>query len=98
MLEPLSKKYGVYAYTIDRYTNAAVNIMTDLIAVILPLPALNKLTLPTQQKASLLLVFGLGLVCAYFYTYLRVSTDTRKGMYNIAPTTDLPLSHRCVGG
>ena len=44
------------------YTNAAVNIVTDLVVFTLPLPLLGSLKLPTKQKAVLLGVFCLGFL------------------------------------
>ncbi|OOG00202.1 hypothetical protein ASPCADRAFT_127073 [Aspergillus carbonarius ITEM 5010] len=45
--------------------NAGLQITTDLILVILPLPILARLRLPKRQKAALLIIFALGFfVCA----------------------------------
>ncbi|RAL02894.1 uncharacterized protein BO80DRAFT_402628 [Aspergillus ibericus CBS 121593] len=45
--------------------NAGLQISTDLILVILPLPILASLRLPKRQKAALLVIFALGFfVCA----------------------------------
>ncbi|CZR68051.1 related to integral membrane protein [Phialocephala subalpina] len=55
---------SVKATCIDRlavwYTNASVNIVTDMVVFTLPLPVLGSLKLPTRQKAVLLGVFCLG--------------------------------------
>jgi hypothetical protein len=42
------------------FTNASLNIVTDFAIVILPMPVLKNLNLPTRQKRSLMLVFTLG--------------------------------------
>lgn len=42
------------------FLNASLNIVTDAIIFILPLPALQKLQLPTRQKYGLMGVFALG--------------------------------------
>ncbi|KAF7590740.1 hypothetical protein BBP40_002478 [Aspergillus hancockii] len=45
--------------------NAALQIVTDMIIVILPMPLLTKLQLPKRQKIALIIVFALGtFVCA----------------------------------
>ncbi|KAF1996954.1 hypothetical protein P154DRAFT_497567 [Amniculicola lignicola CBS 123094] len=46
------------------FTNAALNIATDLMIFMLPIPVIKGLNLPTRQKAALLGVFILGFfVC-----------------------------------
>lgn len=52
------------------YTNAAINIVTDLVVFTLPLPVLGSLKLPTKQKAVLLGVFCLGFLYVYPTTFL----------------------------
>lgn len=44
------------------FTNATLNIFTDLIVLILPLPILPKIKQPRQQKISIYLIFGLGFL------------------------------------
>jgi hypothetical protein len=39
-----------------------LNVVTDVVIFILPLPLLQKLTLPTSQKMALIGVFSLGLL------------------------------------
>ena len=41
------------------FTNAAVNIATDIAIVILPIPSIRGLNLPSRQKKALMVVFGL---------------------------------------
>ncbi|KAJ5594149.1 uncharacterized protein N7459_000357 [Penicillium hispanicum] len=43
------------------FSNAAMQILTDIIILILPMPLLSKLQLPTRQKAGVMLVFGVGI-------------------------------------
>jgi hypothetical protein len=43
-----------------RFTNAGVNIVTDILVAILPLPFLNQLQLPKRQRIALMVVFALG--------------------------------------
>ncbi|RMY78999.1 hypothetical protein D0863_00312 [Hortaea werneckii] len=42
------------------FTNAALNIVTDIATVVIPLPVLKGLQLPKRQKIALMIVFGLG--------------------------------------
>jgi hypothetical protein len=46
--------------TVMWYTNVAGNIATDLIVIILPIPAIVKLNLPNRQKWYLVGIFILG--------------------------------------
>ncbi|CEJ57260.1 hypothetical protein PMG11_05960 [Penicillium brasilianum] len=43
------------------YANAAMQIFTDLVILILPMPLLSKLHLPRRQKVGTMLVFGVGI-------------------------------------
>ncbi|KAJ5820143.1 hypothetical protein N7474_005734 [Penicillium riverlandense] len=43
------------------FTNAGIQILTDLVILVLPMPLISKLQLPTRQKAGIMLVFGLGV-------------------------------------
>jgi hypothetical protein len=42
------------------FFNAAVNIVTDLTILILPMPVLSTLRLPLKQKVGLMFIFALG--------------------------------------
>ena len=42
------------------FFNAALNILTDIIILVLPMPVLSSLRLPTKQKVGLMFVFALG--------------------------------------
>ncbi|CAI7660172.1 hypothetical protein N7533_001066 [Penicillium manginii] len=44
------------------FTNAAIQIMTDIIILILPMPIVSKLRLPKRQRAGIMIVFGVGVV------------------------------------
>ncbi|KAJ5153320.1 uncharacterized protein N7482_009798 [Penicillium canariense] len=44
------------------YSNAAMQIVTDIVILILPMPLLSKLQLPRRQKVGVMLVFGLGII------------------------------------
>lgn len=41
-------------------STAIVNLLIDVIIVVLPLPVLGSLHLPTSRKASLIVIFSLG--------------------------------------
>lgn len=43
--------------------NAALNILTDFLIVMLPIPAIMTLQLPIKQKIGVSLIFALGLLC-----------------------------------
>ncbi|KAF3390266.1 hypothetical protein F1880_009230 [Penicillium rolfsii] len=43
------------------YVNAALQIFTDVVILILPMPLLWKLHLPRKQKVGMMLVFGVGI-------------------------------------
>ncbi|KAJ5652021.1 hypothetical protein N7507_009447 [Penicillium longicatenatum] len=43
------------------YSNAAMQIFSDIVIMILPMPLLYKLQLPRQQKIGIMLVFGVGI-------------------------------------
>lgn len=42
------------------FSNASMHITTDLVILIIPIPALAKLDLPKRQKIALITVFALG--------------------------------------
>ena len=42
------------------FFNAAMNILTDVIILILPMPVLSALKLPSKQKIGLILIFAVG--------------------------------------
>lgn len=44
------------------FSNAAIQILTDIIILLLPMPLLSKLHLPPKQKAGIIFVFCVGIV------------------------------------
>jgi hypothetical protein len=44
------------------FTNAGIQIATDLIILVLPMPLLWKLQMPRRQKWGIMLVFSLGIL------------------------------------
>ena len=42
------------------FTNAGINIASDFVIILLPMPVLSKLNLPRPQKRALIVVFALG--------------------------------------
>lgn len=53
---------GCYDFKNALYISASLNILTDLLIILLPLPGLKRLMLPTSQKIGLMAVFAVGLV------------------------------------
>ncbi|KAF8846925.1 hypothetical protein BDZ45DRAFT_682215 [Acephala macrosclerotiorum] len=65
------------------FFNAAFNILTDLIIITLPMPALSTLRLPLRQKIGLMGVFALGgFVCL-------VSVLRLHALYIVSISTDI---------
>ncbi|KAI4754803.1 hypothetical protein E4T52_02282 [Aureobasidium sp. EXF-3400] len=65
------------------FANASLNIITDIVICLMPVPVLNKLRLPRKQKYALIAVFCLGLfVC--LTSILRL-----KALYDISVSTDV---------
>ncbi|PNS15537.1 hypothetical protein CAC42_796 [Sphaceloma murrayae] len=65
------------------FANAGINIVTDFVIFLLPMPALKKLQLPKKQKIGLMLVFALGgFVCLTSILRLRA-------LYDVTNSTDL---------
>lgn len=58
------------------YLNAALQIVTDIWIVVMPMPMLASLKLPRRQKFALVLVFGLGILSVlslfFFFFFFRV--------------------------
>lgn len=48
--------------TVMRDMNSTVNLATDLIILLLPLPVLRRLGLPRNQKIAVFCIFGLGFL------------------------------------
>jgi hypothetical protein len=65
------------------FANASLNIITDVVICLMPVPVLNRLSLPRKQKYALIAVFCLGLfVC--LTSILRL-----KALYQISVSTDV---------
>ncbi|KAJ4417854.1 hypothetical protein N0V82_005911 [Gnomoniopsis sp. IMI 355080] len=68
------------------YIAAGINIVTDFIVWLLPLPLIQSLQLPMRQKALLCMVFGLGLFTCVISivraTTLRVVVETNDPSWN----------------
>ncbi|KAI4727038.1 hypothetical protein E4T49_05163 [Aureobasidium sp. EXF-10728] len=65
------------------FANASLNIITDVVICLMPVPVLNRLRLPRKQKYALIAVFCLGLfVC--LTSILRL-----KALYQISISTDI---------
>ncbi|KAH8655106.1 hypothetical protein BGZ60DRAFT_435500 [Tricladium varicosporioides] len=78
---------GLQARCIDKkfqwFFNASFNIFTDLIVLLLPMPALMEIQLPKKQKIVLMFVFALGgFVC--LISILRLHS-----LYTLSVSSDL---------
>ena len=55
---------GIHGHCINQsamwFSNAGVNILTDLAIIILPMPVLQRLNLAKKQKRALVVVFAIG--------------------------------------
>lgn len=49
------------------YANAAMQIFSDVVILILPMPLLYKLQLPRPQKIGIMLVFGVGVLYVFSF-------------------------------
>lgn len=68
---------------ISRFSNAAMNIVTDTATTVLPLPVLKSLNLPKRQRYILMVVFGMGgVVC--IISIMRLSA-----LYAISVSNDV---------
>lgn len=56
-MPPGAKCIEIYTLT---YTSAPINVITDLAILILPMPVLTSLRLPSKQKIILIMVFAGG--------------------------------------
>ncbi|KAF1982026.1 hypothetical protein K402DRAFT_424873 [Aulographum hederae CBS 113979] len=71
------------------FTNASLNIVTDIITLVLPMPVIGSLQLPRKQKLALMVGFGLGgfvCLCSILrLNSLRVISQSRDKSYDNAP-------------
>ena len=65
------------------FLNAALQIVTDLWIVVLPMPMWAVLRLPRRQKIAVVVLFGLGILC--------VSLDLSVLVYNVGINADMSL-------
>jgi len=65
---PVGSFWDVYhsPHCLDRealwLTHASINIVSDFVIILLPIPVILKLTLPTKQKYGLVAIFAVGIV------------------------------------
>ena len=80
-----------------RYTNAAINILTDFATALIPLPILSRLDISKRQKIILKCVFAAGLlyVCDSFPVSLNLLTS-RKYMPDLGPSVSIHLPTLCL--
>ena len=60
------------AHLSAKFTNASINIVTDIFTGVLPLPVLKSLNLPKRQRYVLMAVFALG---GLYVTPKEISVD-----------------------
>lgn len=58
------------------FLNAALQIVTDLWIVILPMPMWAVLRLPWRQKTAVVVLFGLGILCVSFSISHAIYTNS----------------------
>lgn len=51
------------------YLNAAIQILTDIGILLLPMPLLAKMNLPRRQKIGIFLVFGVGILYVFPFSF-----------------------------
>jgi hypothetical protein len=56
---PIPVELHLFTYC-DRFTNASMNIVTDIAVAVIPLPIIKSMNLPKPQRIALGVVFGLG--------------------------------------
>ena len=61
------------------FTNAAFNIITDIIILVTPMPVFNSLQLPRKQKRGLMAIFAVGGL------YVSPSIRLRSKLTNVSP-------------
>ena len=61
-LDPTVKKSHCLSMGAVWYTNAGLQIFTDIVILILPMPMVSNLQLPQRQKVGIMLVFGVGIL------------------------------------
>lgn len=65
------------------FSNSAIHILTDIMIIIYPMPALSKLRLPTRQKAAVMGIFSLGgLYVFYPFSFWFIITNRAKQRVN----------------
>ncbi|KAF2264402.1 hypothetical protein CC78DRAFT_616826 [Lojkania enalia] len=77
------------------FANAAINIVTDLMIVILPIPVIKNLNLPKKQKRLLMGVFAFGVVVCIISIVrlhsLLVITTSKDQSYDNAPVATFSI-------
>ncbi|KAL0943130.1 uncharacterized protein CTRU02_201016 [Colletotrichum truncatum] len=88
-------------FLIFGYVNAAVNLITDIIIFILPVPLIARLSLGTMQKAGLIASFGVGIFTCVIsilrITSLSLGTDTSDVNYQGVPLVLLSVAEPTSG-
>jgi hypothetical protein len=61
-----------FNFTALWFSNAAVNIITDLTLIILPIPVIASMRLPRKQKVGIWLILAVGSLYDFFHPILRL--------------------------
>ncbi|KAF4552744.1 Hypothetical protein D9617_9g025340 [Elsinoe fawcettii] len=70
-------------HAVTWYFNAGLNVVTDLLIIILPMPVLKNLNMPFKQRVALMAVFALGgFVC--IISFIRI-----KNLQEVAKSSDI---------
>ena len=74
------------------YISAAINLVTDIMIILLPIPGLKSLQLPAREKIGLIAVFslGLGLVIQTIISHL-----SRQEVFKMNSQTNLVTRADC---
>ncbi|KAJ5164412.1 uncharacterized protein N7500_006242 [Penicillium coprophilum] len=67
---------------------AIVNIITDFVIWLMPIPKVWNIQLPKSQKIALSLIFALGLLYVYSFFYLKVADDLEFYLANTIVFSD----------
>jgi hypothetical protein len=86
---------------ISRFTNAGINIVTDIGTGVLPLPVLHSLDLPRRRKYALMAVFALGGLYVVQRQSLSpdlVPTNNVQDLHHIYPPPAINIRRLYIAG
>ncbi|KAF2224792.1 hypothetical protein BDZ85DRAFT_194644, partial [Elsinoe ampelina] len=79
-------------HAVTWYFNAGLNVVTDLLIIILPMPVLKGLNMPFKQRLALMVVFALGgFVCIISFIRIKNLQEVARysdiAYYNVTAST-----------